>query len=882
MYFQFSLTILIAHLCYGQNIEQNEQDILSEQERNFRCCAQKLSCCNKPPEATNFEVRALFLKCSNHSDQDNEKHNALKRAALVRTKKNATQQHDCKKSDNEVVNNCMKKIKLTIKMKNYGSTNCKNQYILIDHVYDSITQKKQKLLYPYVLKIRQYPIMQLYSLGYNNMVNAQAKERVVNKHDQGYTGCNVDPKSTNPTCGTVKYGDEPIPYSTGFCCSCDKGKDRKIVDTMADTSPIQSNSYANNEHSDQYESSSNYNEDGNAGNGASQEDSGVAAGPSNGNSREDQNQASEEATGGCLGCLHTKRRRSDHHQLAQVMSRTVFVQKRGGQDCDDRFTPANADPETYHDSTHCLEFSDIWYSVFSLEHPRIYHLLAVQIFVKTQDNEGPNKWKDLTNKAPIFMGTDVQHYTNEPNTIAMNYMPRKVSESTYALGGRNLRLMVPDESRNIDASKYPELRAGAPEYLVVKDNQVQSNGKTCNVAGVGYEAFAKQPNRCASPKGSCLKNQPKDLWKHDHDLETVGKKGNYFLKYFGLLPLNAIVTNATTQNKTLRMYYHDSFISMLDVELKADDNVILRPNFLATLTEVYVESTNGKRTNIIAKVFNSALISGVYIVSMADCPLDIPASFDNIVSKPVLIGPQKVHTFHLEIDCQLSNADFYCSLQVLNTDYQLLAFRRIRIRNGDRCICMWYCRCACLLGDGALKCNLLPIESYLAAGFQGGMPMPVHVVEYTFLDDMIAMMFLILLLVCLILLFMGVVKALVGLVLVSVSEWGFDIIYGLPKRIHKYHEKDLQDRTVVYNDGLWPVHPDTGLRVRSLVISAEFCTNLVFFIIYPVAVIWTIMKRLFSSKHDKLPDAAYRECSGCRCKGGKLVQRKNSSIQLRK
>ncbi|VEN64058.1 unnamed protein product [Callosobruchus maculatus] len=127
-------------------------------------------------------------------------------------------------------------------------------------------------------------------------------------------------------------------------------------------------------------------------------------------------------------------------------------------------------------------------------------MLAVQIFVKTQDTEGPNKWKDLTNKAPIYMGTDVPHYTNEPNTIAMNYMSRKVAESTYALGGRNLRLMVPDESRNIDASKYPELKAGPPEYLVVKDNQVQSNGKTCNVAGVGYEAFAKQPNRCGSPK----------------------------------------------------------------------------------------------------------------------------------------------------------------------------------------------------------------------------------------------------------------------------------------------------------------------------------------------------------------------------------------------
>ncbi|CAH2011571.1 unnamed protein product [Acanthoscelides obtectus] len=890
MYLLFLLTVFLQmHLPYCQNIEQNERDILSEESRNLRCCAQKLSCCNKPPEATNFEVRALFLKCDNHSDQTKDTQSMMKRTTLTRTKKNATYYHECK-TDTEVVNNCTKKIRFTIKIKNYGATNCKDQYILIDHVYDSVTQKKQKLLYPYILKIRQYPIMQLYSLGYNTLVNALAKEKVYNKHDQGYTGCNVDPKSENATCGTVKYDDEPIPYSTGFCCSCDKGKDRKVVHTIVDTPPAESNS--NGQHrmqeydNKQCGSPNNYTEEGNVDRGASQ---GHTSAESEASNQEDQNQSESEgsgetaSSGACSepgGCVHSYRLRSDQDQLAQAMARRVFVQKRGGQDCDDRYTPANVDPETYQASTHCLEFSDIWYSVFSLDRPRIYHLLAIQIFFKMQENEGSNKWKDLTNKRPVYMGTEIPRYTNEPNTIAMNYVSRKISESSFALNGRNLRLMMPDDSHSTGISMYPELKAGPPEYLVVKDNQIQSNGKTCNVAGVGYEAFAKQPNKCASPKGSCLENQPLNLLKHDHDLEAVGKKGSYFLKYFGLLPLNAIVTSATTQNKTLRMYYDDNYISMLDVELNADENVMLRRNFLAILTEVYIESTNGKRTNIIAKVFNNALISGVYIVAMAECPLDMPASFGNIASKPVLIGPQKVHTFHLEVDCPLTNIDFYCTLQVLNTDSQLLSYRRIRIRSGDRCICMWYCRCACLLDDGALKCNHLPTESYLAAGFQGGMPLPIHVVQYTFIDDMIAMMFLVLLFVCIILLSMGLVKALVGLAVISVSEWGFDIIYGLPKRIQKYNEKHIRERSVVYNDNLWPVHPDTGVQVRSLALSAEFCSNLVFFVIYPVAVIWTIIKRFFFST--QFPDVECKENSGCPCKGGKQVQRKNSSMQRKR
>lgn len=177
---------IVCFLCIQsylfEALETSEQDILSEEERNLRCCSQKLSCCDKTPEPTNFEVRALLLKCM-------DKHKAVPKTVSgtvihARKRKNINRDEMLCKSEDEYVKKCVKKVKLTIKIRNVDFTNCKNQYILIDHVFDAATSKIQKLQNPYVLKIKQYPIMQTYGMNYESMVNLEAKEKIHSKHDR--------------------------------------------------------------------------------------------------------------------------------------------------------------------------------------------------------------------------------------------------------------------------------------------------------------------------------------------------------------------------------------------------------------------------------------------------------------------------------------------------------------------------------------------------------------------------------------------------------------------------------------------------------------------------------------------------------------------------
>lgn len=476
------------------------------------------------------------------------------------------------------------------------------------------------------------------------------------------------------------------------------------------------------------------------------------------------------------------------------------------------------------------------------------------------------------------MSTDVRHFLNEENTLAMNYKAREIAENSFALNYKVHKLLIPDTTTVKDIEEHPELKGGPEEYLVVRDTEIQTNGRVCDVPGVGYEGFVHQPKRCASSKGSCLKNQPIHMWEKDKKAESSGYLGKYFLKYYGRLPQIPITGNNTDHNRTLSMYYTDCITSILDVEIRADGNLLLKQNSLAILTEVYTDATSSAKTSIIAKVFNSGLVSSVFKVSLTNCPLDIPASFSNINTKPALIAPQRQHTFNLQIQCALPLTEFHCTMQVINEKEELIASRKIRVYKQDRCICTWYCACGCFVADGGLKCKPFPLEEYYAAGFQGGLPVPSHIVQHTFIDDMISLMLHIFMFLIITLLVMGFLKGIIGCFSVPVGLWGLDMVLDLPRRLRRYYEPEIFHRKVVYNKAGWPIHPDSKRRVRNIFLPAEFCVNTMFFIIYPFALMWMSLRRIcFSSHHN---ETSIESFSSCRCKNGTMVQKRSSSLQL--
>lgn len=174
---------------------------LSEEQKNAECCNKKLRCCKQRLDPPNIEIRAILARCPRGSSNDDPNFD------------------EDETLSNSGVNKCNKKLLVTMKIKNAGPTNCKNVFVVVDHVYDPVTSTTARLLNPYVIKIKQEPITALYKLHFQHVVNSEAREVVYNKHKSNYTGC--DTTSSRPTCGVVKYNGKVVPYSTGFCCSCD-------------------------------------------------------------------------------------------------------------------------------------------------------------------------------------------------------------------------------------------------------------------------------------------------------------------------------------------------------------------------------------------------------------------------------------------------------------------------------------------------------------------------------------------------------------------------------------------------------------------------------------------------------------------------------------
>ena len=50
---------------------------------------------------------------------------------------------------------------------------------------------------------------------------------------------------------------------------------------------------------------------------------------------------------------------------------------------------------------------------------------------------------------------------------------------------------------------------------MVQADKINEDANECDKAGVGFTAFAGQPDRCERVSGTCLKNQPLDYWRHD-------------------------------------------------------------------------------------------------------------------------------------------------------------------------------------------------------------------------------------------------------------------------------------------------------------------------------------------------------------------------------
>lgn len=175
------------------------------------------------------------------------------------------------------------------------------------------------------------------------------------------------------------------------------------------------------------------------------------------------------------------------------MFQPKLYQIRGGQNCLDTYTPPFADPMAYHDSAHCLRYSDLWYTVYDIDVPKIKKNVLLKVYEKRETETGP-VWVDLVNKRSVQIGTTKTKFRGKNIEVEYAYPKNKY----YALDPKQMNLLVPE---GYEKGPKGKRNYNPEEFLVVPKKMIDLSGRSCDKIGIGYEGFFKQPNRCEKPQG---------------------------------------------------------------------------------------------------------------------------------------------------------------------------------------------------------------------------------------------------------------------------------------------------------------------------------------------------------------------------------------------
>ncbi|KAK6638568.1 hypothetical protein RUM43_006835 [Polyplax serrata] len=493
------------------------------------------------------------------------------------------------------------------------------------------------------------------------------------------------------------------------------------------------------------------------------------------------------------------------------------------------------------ETAHCMRLGEQWYNVYAIRKPVVAQIVGIQIFDKHSLCDGSTQWRDLTKGKMIRIGTFLPKAEDELPTISMSFVGGKTKKPTFAVDPDKYLLLIPSELSDVKSGYSPQFDAGPEEYLIVKSKDLTTGGE-CNMIGTSFEAFARQPDRCSRPRGSCLKRQPVDLWREDMEAKIRGKRGKYFVENFGTVPNSPIKTYTNLSGEYLALEYYGEHTSTIEIEVKADFNALIRKGSNAQIPSVYIDGTSPKKAEIILSVLNVGLTTSYFRPRLGDCPPDLDPAWCPLEGPLVTIPPQQRHDFKLDLSGILPPNKIHMTVQVLNHLNKKIAYRKIVIKKGDRCICAFHCKCNCIGSADGRTCHKMALEEYRAAGYIGSFPFRGGAAASA-TDSIKSNIRVIFLTAAYVLLFMGVVKGIVGIFWRKLGITGTRIIVG-SRKLTKYYEAELKCCCVLFDECGFPVHPTTCDPVQIVPLWVEVILNFFFFFLYPLRGIWFMLMSL--------------------------------------
>eukprot|EP00930_Biecheleria_cincta_P034836 TRINITY_DN2401_c0_g1_i2.p1 TRINITY_DN2401_c0_g1~~TRINITY_DN2401_c0_g1_i2.p1 ORF type:complete len:869 (-),score=148.64 TRINITY_DN2401_c0_g1_i2:137-2686(-) len=223
------------------------------------------------------------------------------------------------------------------------------------------------------------------------------------------------------------------------------------------------------------------------------------------------------------------------------------------------------------DSAHCLNFDDLWYSVYEVDRPQIFYDIKVTVSIP-QDYAA--SWQNVSYRSTELLLNHQQPIAQAEGGALQLELVGDFATATAPHRFESKYLVVPNRptsNARVD-SKNPLRHA-----MLVDRSMFDLSGMTCDKIGVSYPAFKYQAQACNKPAGSCLASQLDDLHKEDTARLQAGQGTRYFVSGFsqGVIELGRQQQGTSGTQIYLGCPLNQRQTSLLRVEARADSTMFV-------------------------------------------------------------------------------------------------------------------------------------------------------------------------------------------------------------------------------------------------------------------------------------------------------------------
>ncbi|XP_054928155.2 uncharacterized protein [Dermacentor andersoni] len=201
----------------------------------------------------------------------------------------------------------------------------------------------------------------------------------------------------------------------------------------------------------------------------------------------------------------------------------------------------------------------------------------VQLFVQKDGASLPGRWHTFPEfPEDLELSADHPEDANRENTVTASFLSEKAAETALVLKNyKKLRVLVPFPSQRIPVANLPPVYAKGSESILLLPSNLT---KPADVMECINKSLAATSEHCHPSHKRCLEGEPYDIFLDEEERQASGEmRSPILLSYFkDKLPESPILLDETSGERFLTFIYEHPHLSVIHLELNADDIVLLR------------------------------------------------------------------------------------------------------------------------------------------------------------------------------------------------------------------------------------------------------------------------------------------------------------------